>query len=146
MAAKKKIAKCKNSAKARPNCIVENSGLVQEIKERFWSFESARSIAEDMTKRGIEMHECAVHRWAKRTGEFDARARSTDHILDTIIERGLRHNIPVDSKTVVSAMKLRMQKHKEIESNVNVNIQIVKSPEQINERINDANRLLPMSN
>lgn len=144
----KKIAtKRKNLEKARPNCLVENCEFFEQIKERFWNFESAKSISEDMTKKtGNEMSEWSIHRWGKRSGEFDRRAKSTDHILDTIIERGLRHNIPVDSKTVVSAMKLRMQKHKEIESNMNINIQIIKSPEQINDRINQANRLLPMSN
>ena len=136
----------KKSRNARVDCKIENCEYLEEIKRRFWEFEAVSSIAEDISSRGFYLSENSVHRWAERSGEFAARAKDTDHILDMVIKRGLAKHIPMDGKTGIAALKLRMQKHKEIESNTNINIQIIKSPEQINERINQANRLLPMSN
>lgn len=146
MPSKRKAPKCKKIVKSRPNCKIEKSEYFEEIREMFWAFESVKTIAEVMNKRGFELSENNVRRWSVRSGEFAARAKDTDHILNTVIERGFDRQIQLDGRVGIAALKLRMQKHKEIDSSTNINIQIIKTPEQINERINNANRLLPILN
>jgi hypothetical protein len=131
----------------RPNCIVENCGFEDEICERYYNFESVADITRDMNtrdyfKNGVDMSKMAIDRWAIRSGHRDKRMADRDRILDMVIARGLCASIPIDSRTGLKAVELKMKKHKELDGDTTINVQVI-TPEQISERINKANRLLP---
>lgn len=135
--------KRRKGVKVRPDSKIENSKFEDEILERYYAFEYVSEIAEDITSRGLEICDNTINRWAKRHGHNEGRLSDRDRLLDIFIARGLNKRQPVDAKTALKAVELKMKKHKEIDSGVTpINIQIV-TPQDINERVNKANRLHP---